>query len=56
MDIKEMLKKSFNISMEKTYKVLVEGELKEITYMELGLFLVNNSEEIDRIEIIMKED
>ena len=37
------------------YKVILNGILKEMTYMELGLFLTTNSDNIDKIEITLKE-
>jgi len=55
MDITELLGNALKISTNLKYKVIIDNELKEMTYMELGLFLTTNSEKIDKIEIIMKE-
>lgn len=55
MELKDILNESFKIATTITYKVIINGILKEITYMELGLFLTTNSNKIDKIEITLKE-
>jgi len=55
MEFKDILNESFKIATNIKYKVILDGILKEMSYIELGLFLTTNSKRIDKIEIIMKE-
>lgn len=55
MEFKEILNEAFKISTNIKYQVILNGILKEMSYMELGLFLTTNVENIDKIEITMKE-
>jgi len=55
MDINELLGKAINISLEIKFNVIINDILKELNYMELGLFLNTNNENIDKIEITLKE-
>ena len=55
MEFKDILNQAFKISTNIKYKVIINGILKEMTYMELGLFLTTNFENIDKIEITMKK-
>jgi len=56
MEFKDILNESFKIAINIKYKVILNGILKEMTYMELGLILTTNSEKIDKIEITMKNN
>ena len=64
MDINELFKKSLGISLNVKFKIKYIKNNKpqelfetiELTYMELGLFLINNSSNIERIDIILKEE
>ena len=55
MEFKDILNQAFKVSTNIKYKVILDGILKEMSYMELGLFLTTNSTKIDKIKIIMKE-
>lgn len=64
MDINELFKKSLEISLNIKFNVWIKQkdlnsfiflDKKEMTYMELGLYLINNSTNIIRIEILLKE-
>ena len=55
MDINELLGNALKISTDLKYSVIIDNELKEMTYMELGLFLTTNSIRIDKIEITMRD-
>jgi len=50
-----MLNKALKITTILKYKVIIDNELKEMNYMELGLFLTTNSNNIDIIEITTKD-
>jgi len=56
MEFKDILNNAFNIATDLNYKVIINGILKEMTYMKLGLFLTTNSKNIDKIEITMKSE
>jgi len=52
MGIKEMLGKAFNLSTEWKFFVKIDdNEIKEMTYLELGLFLTSNVDKIEAIYI-----
>ena len=55
MEFKDILNEAFKLSTNIKYKVILNGILKEMTYMELGLFLTTNSEKIERIEITLRD-
>ena len=55
MDNSEMLNKALEITTILKYKVIINNELKEMNYMELGLFLTTKSNEIDIIKITTKD-
>ena len=55
MNMNEILTNAFKLSTNLKYKVIIDNELKEMTYMELGLFLTTNSNKIDKIEITTKK-
>lgn len=56
MDINEMLTKAMGIAQSVSYWVKIEGEeLKEMTYLELGIFITTNADNIDEIKITLKE-
>ena len=56
MEFKDILNNAFNIATNLKYKVIINKILKEMTYMELGLFITTNSEKIEKIEIILKSE
>jgi len=53
-NIEGIFGKAMSIASDLKYKVIIDNELKEMSYMELGLFLTTNSRNIDKIEIITK--
>ncbi|GAH49264.1 unnamed protein product [marine sediment metagenome] len=55
MNMKELLNQAFKISIENKFTVIIENEVKQMTYLELGMFLNTNTERIDNIQIILKE-
>ena len=55
MDITELLGNALKVSVNVNYKVVLGDEIKEMTYLELGMFLVNNAKEIEKIKIIMRD-
>ena len=55
MEFKDILNNAFNIATDLKYTVIINGILKEMTYMELGLVITTNFKNIDKIEITMKE-
>ena len=61
MDIKEILAKAFDIGNKTSFKVFFNQEqlnktnFKELTYTELGIYLVNNSDKIKCIDITLKD-
>jgi len=56
MEFKDILNQAFKISTNIVYKVIINGILKEMSYMELGLFLTTNSNNIEKIEITIKSE
>lgn len=56
MDITEILGKALKISTNLKYKVIIDKEIKEMTYLELGLLITSNSKNIDKIEITMRKE
>jgi len=59
MDIKELLAKAFDIGNKTSFKVDFFNhteflESKEMTYTELGLFLIKNNDKIIMIHIYQK--
>ena len=55
MAFKDILGDAFNLATGLKYSVIIDNELKEMTYMELGLFLTTNSKNIDKIEITLRD-
>jgi len=55
MEFKDILNQAFKISTDIKYQVVINDILKEMSYMELGLFLTTNSEKIDKIQITIKD-
>lgn len=59
MDIQELLAKAFDIGNKTSYNVnfyknVEFVEKKQMTYTELGMFLIKNNESIDLIDIYQK--
>lgn len=52
---KDILGNALKISTDLKYNVIIDNELEEMTYMELGLFLTTNSARIDKIEITLRD-
>lgn len=51
-----MLGKAFTLSNEYKFFVQIDsGEIKEMTYLELGLFLTTSVEQIERIHVITRD-
>ena len=55
LDMNEILGNAFNLANNLKYVVIIDNELKEMTYMELGLFITSNPNKIEKIEITLKE-
>ena len=52
MDIKNLLGKAFQLSNEWKFFVKINNEeIKEMTYLEMGLFITSNVEKIELIHI-----
>jgi len=54
MSLKDLLSNAVKIAVDTTFNVIINDELKEMSYLELGTFLVSNSNEIERIEVVFK--
>ena len=59
--IKDLLGKAVVIGNEAKFRVKVywqndedDKEVREMTYIELGMFLVSNREDIGQIDVLMK--
>jgi len=54
-NINEMLQSAIKIGNNVKYIVDIDGIYEQMTYIELGTFLVSNSNNIKEIQIILKE-
>lgn len=54
MSLKDILGGAMKVAIDTTFTVIIDGISEIMTYFELGLYLVNNSNEIERIEVILK--
>ena len=62
MELNEVLGKAYQIGQNAQFKVKVYSmdnddtkELKEMTYIELGSYLIINSSKIKRVDVILNE-
>lgn len=56
MDINEMLTKAMGIASSVKYFVKIgPDELKEMSYLELGIFITTNADNIETIEINLRD-
>ena len=55
MEFKDILGDAFNLANNLRYTVIIDNELKEMTYMELGLFITTNSKNIEKIVITLRD-
>ena len=57
MTFKEMIQNAVNIGSESKFMVQVDSEeIQELSYIQLGTYLVSNQGSIERVHIILKED
>lgn len=54
MELKDLLSNAVKMATDTTFTVIINNDLKEMTYLELGTLLVSNSELIERIEVVFK--
>ena len=54
-EFKDILGNAFNLANNLKYAVIIDNELKEMTYMELGLFITSNPNKIEKIEITLRD-
>ena len=54
MNLGNILSEALKLSTDTKFKVVINNDFKEMTYLELGMYLVSNSEQIERIEVIIK--
>jgi len=60
MDIENILSKALGIAKDKNFKIRIYDnkdiyEPKELTYLQLGTYLITNAEGIKEIRIFLKE-
>lgn len=55
MENNDILSQAFNLANNLKFTVIIDNDLKEMTYMELGLFITSNPNKIEKIEITLKE-
>ena len=57
MTFKDMIQNAVNIGSETKFMVQVDSEeIQELSYIQLGTYLVSNQVSIERVHIILKED
>lgn len=57
MDMEDILSKAFQMSNEWKFFVQINSqEIKELTYLELGIFLTTNSSNIEKVHIILNNE
>lgn len=54
-DINNMLQEAIKIGTKVKYKVVIDGINEEMTYIQLGTYLVSCTDNIKEIEIKLKE-
>jgi len=56
MEIKDVLGKAFNLSNEWRFLVQIgDEEAKELTYLQLGIFITSNTDNIEVIKIKLRD-
>lgn len=57
MGFKDMIQNAVNIGSESKFMVQISfEEYQEMNYIQLGTYLVSNAQNIERVDIILKEE
>ena len=54
-DINDMLQTAIKIGTNVKYNVVIDGIIEQMTYIQLGTYLISNADSIKEIEIKLKE-